>query len=400
MGGGEKYSGAIAQFLAAEHQVELLSHDEVDLAEVGGRLGLDLSRVGLKIISDDVGFSAAIEASASYDLFVNASHLDYFAPKARRNVLVVYFPATSIEQAQALGGYNRAKRLLRQRVGRLLGPAARGRLRTLIFVDAATSSDQTIAGRLAVGAFRLVSARKQQSAILDAYAQIVTISAFSQRWIERYWERLSVVLYPPVDVDAFALVDKRRWILGVGRFFAGSHNKKHIALIDAFKSVRGGPLSDWELHLAGGYTATATNAAYLDDVRRAAEADPRIRLHVNCSIADLRDLYCRSTLFWHGTGLGEREADHPERFEHFGLTTVEAMAAGCVPLALDAGGQPEIIHSGVDGVLWSTASELIAASIELVSDHSRRERLAAAARKRARDFGLPEFRSRLTEIIK
>ena len=122
-------------------------------------------------------------------------------------------------------------------------------------------------------------------------------------------------------------------------------------------------------------------------------------LYLAVVTAELHQLYAASKLFWHATGLGEDEVAHPERFEHFGITTVEAMAAGCVPVVLGKGGQPEIVHSGVDGILWSSEDELVAQTISLVQDENRRMRLAAAARARAWDFDQSVFRVRLDEVL-
>lgn len=47
----------------------------------------------------------------------------------------------------------------------------------------------------------------------------------------------------------------------------------------------------------------------------------------------------------------------PECEEGFGITVVEAMAAGCLCVCAAKGGIPEIIHHGVDGVLVPEASE-------------------------------------------
>ena len=44
--------------------------------------------------------------------------------------------------------------------------------------------------------------------------------------------------------------------------------------------------------------------------------------------------------------------------EHFGITTVEAMAAGCVPVVINKAGQREIVEDGVSGFLWNTWGEL------------------------------------------
>ena len=147
----------------------LLTHEPVDLDVVGRRLGLPLGRVRLRVVRDDVEFTAAREASAEYDLFVNASHLDFFVPRAPRNILIVYFPATSLASARALGSYNRSKRLVRTNAGRLMGSGARAYLRRLAFGTSGRSSDQTVAGRLAIGALRLVSRPAEQAELPGGY---------------------------------------------------------------------------------------------------------------------------------------------------------------------------------------------------------------------------------------
>ena len=41
------------------------------------------------------------------------------------------------------------------------------------------------------------------------------------------------------------------------------------------------------------------------------------------------------------------------------MTTVEAMAGGCVPVVIDLAGQREIVKAGVDGFRWSTPEQLL-----------------------------------------
>jgi glycosyltransferase involved in cell wall biosynthesis len=399
MGGGEKHAGAIAAVLAEQHSVEFLTHEPVDLPQLATYLGLDLRRVGLRLVPDRPGFAGVIAASADYDLFVNASHFDYFAPEARRNALIVFFPATSVEAATALGAYNRVKRAVRLGLGPILGERLRGMLRVFMFGQTGRSSDQTLLGRAALAGFRLATQPRQQSDVLDAYQHILAISKFTRHWIHTYWDRDSTVLYPEIAVDELHPLTKMPWVLSVGRFFAGSHNKKQVELIRAFRQAVTGPLAGWQLHLAGGYVPSESNAAYLAAAHDAAAGSSAIYLHPNCDAAELRQLYGRSKLFWHATGLGESEAAHPERFEHFGITTVEAMAAGCVPLVIARGGQPEIVHSGVDGYLWTTLDELISRSASLAGDDAEREDLARAAILRARDFGPAAFRTGLVRAL-
>ena len=399
MGGGEKHVGAIAEVLARRGPLDFLTHQPVDLAEMERRLGLSLAGARVLVVPDTPGFGEIARLSANYDLFINASHLDYFAPLGRRNALVVYFPATSVEQAQALSAYNRFKRIVRLSVMRVAGERGRRLLRQAIFGSGGRSSDQTLVGRLALGAAQAVANRRHQSGIFDGYQLIFANSEFTRGWIQRYWAKESFVLYPAVDVERLRPGNKRNWILSVGRFFAGSHNKKHIELIRAFQDAKRGALASWEYHLAGGFSATESNEAYLEAVKKAAAEDSSIHLHINCRLSELEELYAQSKLFWHAAGYGEDEDLHPERFEHFGITTVEAMAAGCVPVVLGKGGQPEIVNSGVNGILWTTPNELITASAELAADEARRDKLAQAATVRAQDFGAAAFQARLAKAL-
>jgi hypothetical protein len=55
---------------------------------------------------------------------------------------------------------------------------------------------------------------------------------------------------------------------------------------------------------------------------------------------------------WHATGYGFDAEQYPAKQEHFGMTTVEAMSAGAVPVVLNTGGQREIVTHGDDGFLW------------------------------------------------
>lgn len=513
LGGGERDMAAFAEALQDDHTVDLLTHSAVDLPRIAGRLGLDLGGVSVRTLPFDPEFRAVVDASAEYDLFVNMSHGDMFAPRARRNLLRVFFPAdpspAADDQQRAVGGAGPRLTLLhgfyapekdegqqfawtgaeaelifawddaasRSKQARHLqllvhgwrpggaeparvSIAVEGRIvaerhlpihgawspwqipipkgladaRTLRVSLATTTFNPATAGMgddnrdlgLALAGVLVQSARwlgmrralpttdsiatpdrgayeamirRRVLPAATAYDRLVAISRFTQLWIARRWSLSSDIIYPPADVEQFQPGRKQPYILSVGRFFAGSHNKKHLAMIEAFRGLCDSGLSGWEYHLAGGADeAMPEQRAYLDQVRAAASGYP-IVIHANSSFAELRKLYAGAAIFWHATGYGEDGERTPELFEHFGITTVEAMAAGCVPVVIGQGGQIEIVEPGRSGFLWQTLPELAAHTRLLIADVELRGRMAGAARERSRAFDSIQYASEVRNLV-
>ena len=235
-------------------------------------------------------------------------------------------------------------------------------------------------------------------AFLGHYQRVLANSEYTRGWIRRLWGVDADVLFPPVAVHELRPGPKRRRVLCVGRFIGRrlGHSKKQLELVRAFGGmVRAGGLDGWELHLVGG--CEPAQRPYLEEVRRAAAGLP-VSIHANAPRALVEELFSSSAVFWVATGLGEDEEQAPWLFEHFGITTVEAMAAGCVPVVIDKAGQREIVRHGVDGFRWSTLAELEACTRRLAADEPLRTRLAAAATERAGAFSEEAFAARWHQI--
>jgi glycosyltransferase involved in cell wall biosynthesis len=186
-------------------------------------------------------------------------------------------------------------------------------------------------------------------------------------------------------------------ILSVGRFFDSErgHSKKQLEMVKAFARLSP-QYPDWELHLVGG--CSEQDQPYLAEVRRAA-ADLPVVFHIGASGQELDSLYGNASIYWHATGLGEDLDADPERAEHFGITTVEAMSAAAVPIVMRAGGQLEIVREGIDGYFFTDIEGLLARTRQVIEDDSLRQRLSESSVQRAKVFDRESFEQRLRAMV-
>ena len=361
LGGGEKYLGVAAAALRdayPQHHVEIVSPVPADRARYERVLDLDLAGIELRsgvqrvtpvhrmvarmpalrpLRNRLVARQAALQ-TAAYDLWLGMVYVIPASSSARRSVMLCQFP------------YPLRTTALRRGV--------------------------------------------------DTFDPIVCQSEYVRRCVARYWQRDAEVLFPPIDVptEEPEWGAKRPFILSVGRFVAGGHNKRHDVLAQAFRDLCDGGLSGWELHLVGTVHQDEASLAYYRRVLEAAQGYP-IHVHADASYAELTRLYGQASIYWHAAGYEVDGERRPEDLEHFGMTTAEAMAHGAVPVVIARGGQPEVVRDGVDGHLWGDLDGLRGRTRELAADPARLRALGEAARASSRRFSREAFRQRLLEIL-
>ena len=82
------------------------------------------------------------------------------------------------------------------------------------------------------------------------------------------------------------------------------------------------------------------------------------------------------------------------------LSCLEALASGCAVVATTVGGLPELIQSGVNGLLVDPQPEKLAAAINrLIEEPALRSRLQEGATRTAASFSLEIWRERWTELL-
>lgn len=231
---------------------------------------------------------------------------------------------------------------------------------------------------------------------LKKYKYIVCNSNFTKTFIDKSFGVNSRVIYPPVDIKSIVPAEKQKIILSIGRFSPHQlHPKKQEVLIEVFKELSK-KAPGWKLIMAG--QAKKKDEKYLKGLKKSTRGYA-IRIIENIKVDKLREFYSHASIYWHATGFGEDENKNPEKMEHFGISTVEASAAGAVPVVIGLGGQKEIVTDGKNGILWTTKAQLFESTLDLIKDKATMLRLSKAAIANSKRFSQEEFLRRYEEII-
>lgn len=225
---------------------------------------------------------------------------------------------------------------------------------------------------------------------------IICNSLFTKKTLILKWPQKKIfVLYPAIEVSYFTPLKKKDLIISSGRFTQALHSKKQEILIEAFKKISK-KIKYLELVFAGGLNNN--DKPYFEKLKKQSR-NYNIKFYPNVGFKKLRELYGKAKIYWHAAGFGEDLEKYPEKAEHFGITTVEAMASGCIPLVFKAGGQLEIVDDKKNGFFWKTKEELISLTEKILKNYSNYKDVAENAIKKSRFFSKEVFEKRLREIL-
>lgn len=349
LGGGEKYMMTIATCLSEENDVDVFWENQNDVDKLVQRFSLDTSRLKLvpNIFSSKVSFSKRFSESKKYDVIIILSDGSIPVISSR---LFIHFqqPFPNIKR-------NFKNDLKKKKVN-------------TFFVN----------------------------------------SEFTKKFIDKEFGIDSKVIYPPVDLKPKE-IKKENIILNVGRFRVrdvtiekngikapvGDYKKQSV-MVKVFKEMVDSGFKDWKLIIATSVNERENDI--FEEFKKQAEGYP-IEFLVNKKNDDLWEIYSKAKIYWHASGYGEDLESHPEYAEHFGISTVEAMGAGAVPVVINAGGQKEIVTEGINGFLWNSLEELKNKTLRLVNDKQLLEKMSDKAKSRAQEFGGNRFEKQIKELL-
>lgn len=195
--------------------------------------------------------------------------------------------------------------------------------------------------------------------------------------IHRFLGRNAEVVYPPIDTSLFKYWKNGNFWLSVNRLIT---HKRIDLQMHAFKS-----LPKEQLVVVGSFEQSAHFQRYVSYIKKIAPSNVKIFNWVDSDT--LKELYsaCRGFIT-------------TAKDEDFGMTAVEAMAAGKPVIAPNEGGYRESVIDGVTGRLITNINEkkLIEAIKEL---GKKPERYKKACLKRAKEFSVDIFINKIRLFI-
>jgi len=217
---------------------------------------------------------------------------------------------------------------------------------------------------------------------------VLTNSNFSRRAILKSFGVDSAVLPPPVDVDIFrnaCLASNSRddSILVISRFHP---SKKIENVIHLAKLLHQNELGT-EMNIVGNMLPDGVGYFnYLNNLVKHYELEDFVRFEINLRFDRLLDLMRRSKVYI-----------HPLPGEPFGISTVEAMSAGIIPVVPDIGGHTEFVPAKYQFHTYGQGVGAVTAA--LAAPASERAKLSYSTQNYSVTNYIKKFQQILADII-
>jgi GT2 family glycosyltransferase/ACT domain-containing protein len=188
-------------------------------------------------------------------------------------------------------------------------------------------------------------------------------STYTEKWSKKYWRNPNGCVILPIIGNSVPKIDaskKERIILSVGRFTPFGHCKNHGEILDAFCEAYSNSedLKKWKLILVGSYDEFNINEyLYYNSLLSNIKNYP-IEILPNLQNDALNNLYEKSLIYVHATGLKKHPYDECELHEHFGITCFEAIINGCYPIVYHVGGPADQLKWLGNGSIFIDKADL------------------------------------------
>ena len=212
---------------------------------------------------------------------------------------------------------------------------------------------------------------------------VLTNSRFSASVIRENMGCEAEIIYPPVDVENFYSGRKRNQIVSVGRY---TPEKNYETLLRAMERVEGA-----KCIIVGGRSGKVSGPyiAKLKSLIHDLKLEDRVTLLVGIPFRQLKQVLATSKIYV-----------HPMIYEHFGISVVEAMASGCVPIVHRSGGPyADIVDHDKHGFSFENVEDLAEKINLLLRKDGLRREYGRRALGQSKEFDKLRFKERIVEVL-
>jgi len=214
---------------------------------------------------------------------------------------------------------------------------------------------------------------------------ILTNSRFSASMISKFLGVNGLVVYPPVNVEEYLPLSRNRdrdnIILVIGRI----EPAKNITLVPFIaEKVKNGRF------VIIGSIGSYSYYKHLVKLIKSLRVEDRVRILPNASEWQKIELLRRAKMYL-----------HPMKYEHFGISVVEAMAAGLIPVVHRSGGPwTDIVEFGKYGFGFRTEEEAVSHVENLLElKEIELENLRSIVIARSQYFNYEKFRNAIDKLF-
>jgi alpha-1,2-mannosyltransferase len=217
---------------------------------------------------------------------------------------------------------------------------------------------------------------------------LVTNSSYSKKALRRYVDRNCIVIYPPVEVKAFATIaeskERQNKVVSCGRY---SPEKNYENVLEVAKRLR-----EVDFAVVGSFSGEKSSNYYQKLCSmQSNEKLSNVELLKALEFKDLLLLYGKSKIYLHSM-----------KDEHFGIVVLEAMAAGLAPVVYRGGGPWEDIlkaEQGYYGFSYKTAEEAGSVIKKLLEDENVRKKIVERNQSYTMEFSDEVFKKKFLELL-
>jgi O-antigen biosynthesis protein len=200
---------------------------------------------------------------------------------------------------------------------------------------------------------------------------------------------------PAVEPLNFSPKTLRTNIVAEGQFIFGAGSNRQDMMIRVFRRlIESGFVA--ELHLVGSLLPEPRHREFFIECKRLAQGLP-VHFHVDASRRTLDTIYQSASVYWHGALRGRGTLE----YETLGISAIEAMSAGAIPLAAVESAHVFNLQHGLNGFKFDSEDELVGFTQQIFDETDDAiEQMSSRARSEALRFSKGLFTDGLRSLLR